>query len=74
MNLIANNISKAIKGALKAAEDKERSKPAKKIIKTIEVAPDTASKRKKKNLQQRSTNLVMRRSRKLLSSMKLKSI
>ena len=44
MKPIFNYISEVVKGPLIAAEDKERDKAAKKIIKTIEIAADAASK------------------------------
>ena len=44
MKLIVNHINKVVKGFLIAAEDKERDNAAKKVIKTIEVAGDQASK------------------------------
>ena len=44
MNLAVNDINEVVKGFLIAAEEKERDVASKKVIKTIEVAADQASK------------------------------
>ena len=44
MKLAIDNINKVVKGFLTAAEEKERDTASKKVIKTIEVAADQASK------------------------------
>ena len=43
---MVNDSNQVIKGTLRAAEEKERDKAAKKIIKTLENEADTASKNK----------------------------
>ena len=44
MKLAVNDINEVVKGFLIAAEEKERDTASKKVIKTIEVAADQASK------------------------------
>ena len=77
---VVNNTNE---GVLREAEKKKRDKAANKITNTLENAADTASKNKvvverlvdkQRKLTQLSTNFATRKARKLLTSMKLRSI